>query len=173
MRSTDPDLDDGLSSYGARQGPRRRAKSAFDHALDLLAASPKSTSDLCARLTRAGHPPDEIAAAIGKLTKQNLLDDDAFAADRARRLAATGKGRDHILEDLAHHGIDRATAAAALPDDDLERATALAAGKAGKLVDLPLDKQAARICGFLARRGFSDEVCMEATEAVLPPEGWD
>ncbi len=57
----------------------------------------------------------EVAAAM---VQAGAVDDAAFAASRARRLARTGRSRRAIAAHLSAKGVDAETAAAALPDNE-------------------------------------------------------
>ncbi len=63
-------------------------------------------------------------AEVEKLAKAGLVDDAAFAAARARRLARSGASRRGIAAHLARHGLGGATVSAALPADPEAELTA-------------------------------------------------
>lgn len=106
----------------------------------------------------------EVAAA---LVRSGTVDDAAFAAARARRLARTGRSRRAIAAHLAAKGVGAETAAAALPEDEAaELAAALAVlrrRRAGPFAAAPADAQAiSRALAALARGGFSQRTARRA-----------
>jgi regulatory protein len=143
----------------------------------LLAVRARSESELRDRLLAKEFPEDEIEAALTRLRELRLIDDAAFAADWVeQRATSKGLGPDRLRIELKAKGIAREVIDAALAEcgtDHLAKARELAAQQIRKVVHLPLPRQAARLQGFLARRGFSAEVVDSAVRAVLPPEGWD
>ncbi len=65
-----------------------------------------------------GDVPPDIDALVGRLAELGYVDDRAWAAARARGLAARGLGARRVRGDLAAAGIDRDDAAAALASED-------------------------------------------------------
>lgn len=115
-----------------------------------------------------------ISAVLAKLARLGYLDDDAFAAARARRLAAQGRPRAAIAERLAAKGIGRAgidRTLTALADEDPggDLAAAIAFAEKRKLGPWrrgPADDATRRReAGALARRGFSSAIARRIVEA--------
>lgn len=108
------------------------------------------------KLSRRGHGPDEVDAAVRRLREHGYLDDGAFARALVERRAA-GRGEALIAAELAAKGIDRELSEEALAHlghvQQVEAARALARRSPG------LD--AGRLAGRLARRGFAPEVIDE------------
>ncbi len=100
----------------------------------------------------------EIPAILARLRELGVLNDEAFAASRARRLTREGKSRRATLAHLAAKGVR----APALPDDpDRELAAACAylrRRRAGPFGDAPTDK----ILAAMARGGFTQAVARQA-----------
>jgi len=69
---------------------------------------------IAAAVTMARRAAKEV---VQRLVAAGAVDDAAFAAARARRLARAGSSRQHIAAHLARHGIAGAALAAALPED--------------------------------------------------------
>ena len=141
----------------------------------LLAARPRATNELRGRLLGAGFAPGPVERALARLTELGLLDDDSFArqwvAERSRSRSSRA-----LLHELGAKGIDRAVAERAVAEaepNEESAAAALAARYVGRVSALPLPKQALRIAGMLARRGYPSDIVEKAVKAVLPPEGWD
>ncbi len=129
--------------------------------------------DRWARLDADGEEPDAAAlrqakaaipAVIGRLKAASLLNDEAFAAARSRRLLREGKSRRAALAHLAAKGVGAETARQALledPERELSAACAyLRRRRAGPFGNAP----AAKILGALARAGFSRETSHRALQ---------
>lgn len=99
-----------------------------------------------------------IPGVIAKLKAAGLLDDDAFAASRAKRLSRSGKSRRATLANLAAKGVRSAE----LPEDPQRELAAACAylrrRRAGPFGDAPELK----ILGAMARGGFAQETARRA-----------
>ncbi|OYV37441.1 MAG: hypothetical protein B7Z80_12870 [Rhodospirillales bacterium 20-64-7] len=99
-----------------------------------------------------------IPGVIQRLKSAGLLNDDAFAASRAKRLTRTGKSRRATLAHLAAKGVR----AADIPEDPRRELAAACAylrrRRAGPFGDAPEHK----ILGAMARGGFTQEVARRA-----------
>lgn len=135
---------------------------AFQAALRLLQARPRSVAELHERLTRKGLPPAAIEAALDRLVRLELLDDAAFARAWVRnRQQSRPRGQQALRHELASKGIDRELVAATLADADLlgdeqEHARNVARAALPKYASAP--DQATfqrRLGGYLQRRGFT------------------
>lgn len=134
------------------------------------------------RLRRQGLEPERqeaaeaaIATLLAKLVRLGYLNDDAFAAARARRLSAQGRPRAAIAERLAAKGIDRAgidrtLKALAEEDPGADLAAAIAFAEKKKLGPWrrePADDAVRRReAGMLARRGFSSVIVRKVIDAT-------
>ncbi len=105
-----------------------------------------------------------LAAAkevVGRLAAAGAVDDSQFASARAQRLHREGRSRRAIAAHLAARGIERDTANAALPEDDLTAALVFARRRrigpfcSGAASD---DAERHRVLGMLARAGFTRSV---------------
>ncbi len=109
-----------------------------------------------------------IGPIVARLAAAGAVDDAAFAAARARRLARAGKSRRAAAAHLAAKGIDAATAAAVLPaDPEAELAAALILARRRRIgpfrQNAPPDAAGARReLAMLARAGFSAETARRA-----------
>ncbi len=107
-------------------------------------------------------------AVVARLVAAGVVDDAAFAAARARRLARSGSSRLRIAAHLARHGISGAALAAALPTDpaaELLAALALARRRRiGPFRTISAAEQDAllRELALLARAGFPRAVAQAA-----------
>ncbi len=100
----------------------------------------------------------EIPGILNRLKELGVLNDEAFAASRARRLTREGKSRRATLAHLAAKGVN----APALPDDpERELAAActyLRRRRAGPFGPAPAEKTLAA----MARGGFSQAIARRA-----------
>jgi regulatory protein len=131
-----------------------------------------------------GRERDDIAAAVAaaraaaraiaaRLVQAGAVDDAAFAAARASRLARAGRSARAIAAHLAAKGVAPEVAAAALPEG--EEAELLAAlrllrrKRLGPFAATPPDAEARRrTLGLLARAGFEAAVARRAV--AMPAE---
>jgi regulatory protein len=132
------------------------------------AAEAEAQPDVAPRAAAARALIAEVARAM---VAAGAVDDTAFAASRARRLARTGRSRRATLAHLGAKGVDGATAIAALPPPEAELLAALAFCRRRRLgpfardADLPLVKA----LGALARAGFPQGIARQAL-AMDPDE---
>ena len=113
------------------------------------------------------------ARVAQRLAASGVVDDAAFAAARARRLARSGRSRRAIAAHLAAKGVARETAAAALPEEEgAELGAALAycrRRRIGPFAVMPQEGEARlKALAALARAGFSRDVAEAALE--MEPE---
>jgi regulatory protein len=137
-----------------------------------------------------GTPPEVVApqaaaaraaaAVVAKaMVTAGAVDDAAFAASRARRLARGGRSRRAIAAHLGAKGVAQETAAAVLPGAETELDAALAQCRRRRIGPFareappedPLATRAARMKALaaLARAGFGREVA-EAALGMDPAE---
>ena len=92
-----------------------------------------------------------------KLAGSGVVDDAAFAASRARRLARSGRSGRAIAAHLAAKGVAGAVAQAVLPQDEVAAALALCKRRRfGPFARAPMEREAqAKALATLARAGFS------------------
>ena len=138
---------------------------AFQAALRLLSARPRSTAEVRERLERKDFAPEAIAAALSRLAQLELIDDAAFARFWVEnRQACRPRGASALRDELRRKGIDPGVVATVLSDEAL---TGDEAGRAMTLARAALRKYAnspnrlafvRRLGGYLQRRGFGFEV---------------
>jgi regulatory protein len=140
---------------------------AFERAVGALRQRERTTAELEAWLQERGHPAEEVAAAIERLTAVGELDDERFArryAEDKRELR--GWGADRIREALAAKGLDAAAVEGALAaetrSDEVSRAVALLERRGEPAVDEP---SRARALAYLTRRGYESELAYDAVRA--------
>ncbi len=104
-----------------------------------------------------------------RLVEAGAIDDAAFAAARARRLARAGRSRRAIAAHLAAKGVDAEAAGDALPEDDLLAAIALVRRRRFGAFGPPADPdQRRRQLAAMARAGFAASVA--AAALAMPAE---
>lgn len=98
----------------------------YDKAVQLLASRPHFRRELAGKLFQRGYPPDEVEAALDRLTGQGYLDDSETArAFVEGRLARGAEGRTRLKAELLKRGAPAEAIDAVLgdlPDDDLPAA---------------------------------------------------
>jgi regulatory protein len=146
-------------------------------ALRLLSFSPRSVAELKQRLKTKRYPDALIEEAVTLLTKQGLLNDEQFA-----RLYANSKihtkpvGRKKLETELKRKGLAPDLVQKSLESlsdyDEKQAARDLVARRFERMSDLPKEKKKARLFGFLARRGFSQNVIFLVLEELFRGEGF-
>ena len=163
----------------ARREPRKpkNPKSCHERALGLLAVRPRSRRELERRLLQARFEADEVADVLRRLERVGLIDDEAFARQYAEhRFGSRKEGSRAVVNGLRAAGIAPSLAVAVAeqaPEDEEERAAALAAARAPRLRGLPPEKAFARLSSLLMRRGFGPEIARSATRKALAIEAED
>ena len=115
-----------------------------------------SEAELRLKLLRRGCEPGDVRAALGRLSRQGYLDDEAYArALVARR--SSGRGATLIAAELAAKGIDRDLAACALGDLDRRQQVE----SARRLVERWPGLEPRRLAARMQRRGFAADVIRE------------
>ena len=140
------------------------AAEAFDRGLEALAHKERTTTELVTWLAERGFDHDEIEAAVVRLIEARALDDERFAHEFATdKRELRGWGPERIREALSARGLDSALIEAATGgeghDEQLERAIGLLERRGEAPVD---ERSRARALGYLARRGFENEVAYDA-----------
>jgi regulatory protein len=145
----------------------------YQKALQLLATRAHFRRELERKLAQRGHPPEEIEAALVRLTEQKYLDDRAtakvFVESRQER---TSEGRSRLRLELLKRGAPEEAIDAALaeltPDDDTPAAREAAESwrrKGG------VDPRA--LARHLERKGFSRRAIVSALNGELDDLGID
>ncbi len=146
---------------------------AYQAALRLLEARPRSIAEIRDRLRRKEFTPEAIEQAIERLSELGLLDDRAFAklwvenrqTYRPRGLAA-------LRNELRRKGVDRSVVDQVLANDEL---TGDQSAHAAELARSVVHKYAnadnrvtftRRLGGFLQRRGFDFETIRPIVEQL-------
>jgi regulatory protein len=145
----------------------RPRPTAYNCALNLLAARPYSSSALRRKLGQKEYSAADADDAIRRLLDNGLLNDARFAEQFARsKMLSTGASKRRLTQDLYRKGIksDVATQAIAnvVEQDEIDPAAVIervARKKLAQLGDLEPVVLRRRLFAFLARRGYDlDEI---------------
>ena len=145
----------------------RPRPTAYNYALNLLAARPYSSSALRRKLIQKEYEAADADDAIRRLLDNGLLNDAKFAEQFARsKMLSTGASKRRVTQDLYRKGIkgDVATNAIAnvIDQDEIDPAVVIervARKKLAQLGDLEPVVLRRRLFAFLARRGYDlDEI---------------
>ncbi|MEO6045220.1 MAG: regulatory protein RecX [Tepidiformaceae bacterium] len=138
---------------------------AHEAALRLLSHRARSETEMRTRLAMRGIEPAAVVEEIQRLQRAGLLDDEKFArawVEDRRRLAP--RGRRMLRYELLGRGIELAAVEQVTQDiDDREVAIQLAHDRARRASTSNYDSFAAKVGGFLRRRGFDYDVTAHAT----------
>jgi regulatory protein len=176
------DLRVGSSVAGKRDAIRKEetALHAYDRALNMLAARPRSSRDLERQLIRKGETPDDVRSAIARLIDAGLLNDATFARQLVRsKLLGSGHSARRLRQELGKRGITGEVADRAVRDvvkeeeiDERVLVEQVARKKLRSLGRLGTPARERRLFAFLARRGYDTDVIRQ-TIASLGAEADD
>ena len=156
---------------------RDRGWQAREAALRLLAVRPRSAAELVRRLRMKGYEPEIGEEVVARLRELGMIDDAAFASMVVRdRVRLRPQGARRLASELWAKGVDEETARTAIREtmageDTDERE--LARRAAEKWTPRPGEEPARarrRLHGFLARRGFDDDVIREVLDEAAPDD---
>jgi regulatory protein len=141
--------------------------SAYNYALNLLAARPYSTRALQRKLIQKEYSAADADDAVRRLVANGLLDDAKYAEQYARsKMLATGASKRRLTQNLYRKGIKADVASSAIDnvvaDEEIDTEAMIervARKKLAQLGDLEPLVLRRRLFGFLARRGYDvDEI---------------
>jgi len=147
---------------------------AMSRALNLLGYRARSEGEIRDRLRQREFGDETIGAVLARLRELGYVDDEEFARDLVRQRARR-YGPRRISADLRKGGVDQETADQAVREEFDERSEledALSAAER-RYNERGSVAQARRVHGFLTRRGYSAEVCVEVARMYRdndPPE---
>jgi regulatory protein len=99
------------------------------------------------------------------------VDDEAFARQFAEhRFGSRKEGSRAVVQGLRAAGVAPSLAEAVsqeAPEDEEERAAALARSRASRLAGVPPEKAFARLSSLLMRRGYGPEIARSAARMAL------
>ena len=140
---------------------------AYNYALNLLAARPYASRALHRKLIQKKYSAADADDVIRRLLDNGLLNDERFAEQYARsKMLSTGASKRRLTQDLYRKGIkgDVATSAIAnvIEQDEIDPAAVIervARKKLAQLGNLEPVTLRRRLFAFLARRGYDvDEI---------------
>jgi regulatory protein len=140
---------------------------AYDYALNLLAARPYAARALHRKLIQKKYSAADADDVVRRLVDNGLLNDERFAEQYARsKMLSTGASKRRLTQDLYRKGIkgDVATSAIAnvIDQDEIDPAAVIervARKKLAQLGNLEPEVLRRRLFAFLARRGYDvDEI---------------
>lgn len=143
-------------------------ENAKQTAIRFIGYRPRSVMEVRRHLEKKGFEAAAIDQAIGRLEAINLLDDDEFARYWVEQ-RETFKPRSQMVlrQELQQKGIERQIIDAVVADIDETAAARQAAEKRmTRWQQLPYDQFAAKLGGYLQRRGFSYDIIREITEEM-------
>ena len=141
--------------------------SAYNYALNLLAARPYSTQTLRRKMIQKEYSAADADEAIRRLVDNGLLNDAKYAEQYARsKILTTGASKRRLQQELFRKGIKGELATTAIanvieqeeidPAAMIERVARKKLAQLGSLEPLVLRR---RLFAFLARRGYDvDEI---------------
>lgn len=141
-------------------------------ALRLLETRSRSEAELRTKLAARAVPEDLIDQLVERFTEVGLIDDAAFARALVRtRSEIDRQGRVRIRMELRRRGVSDEIAEAALAelerDDELTTALVFAEKRLRGMRGLAPVVVRRRLHAALARRGFSQGVCLMVMSSVL------
>lgn len=141
-------------------------KQAVITSLRLLAASPKSGTELEKKLISKGFAAPVVAQALKDLTAQGVLDESVYAQDLVTRLTqSSGVGKYRVAFELKRHGVPRKIRDELLgalnPDEEAARALEMARLKWPAWQKLESHKRKKRLYDFLIRKGYDFQIAQD------------
>ena len=146
-------------------------KQATIMALRLLAATPKSRTELAGKLKRKGYDGHVIQETLDDLEAQGIVNDRVFAQDLTARFTQTRpSGRKKIQFELKKHAVPEKIleelVGAITPEAEAERARELARERWSRFERLPELKRKKKVYDFLIRRGFDFQITRDVIEGL-------
>ncbi|MBQ9211962.1 MAG: regulatory protein RecX [Clostridia bacterium] len=150
----------------------RQYRSALDKAVSMLAVRACSKGEIEQKLHRIGYSPETIEMVIYKLEKNDLVNDQDFAAQWAQYRSGQKYGPRRISQELRHKGVSAEETALAIEDvsEEEQLASALSlAEKSLRRIRTEEDPRKAKQKAVTAivRRGFSWDIARQAVEQVF------
>mgnify|MGYP004558380907 FL=1 len=139
---------------------------AFDKALSFISLSKKTKKQVRDYLTKKGYTDKTIDRALEKMQSYAFIDDEDYARDYARSVAAN-KGKRLIALELKRKGVSDADASAALDElgDELPSATAVAEKYAK---NKEKNRENLLKCyKYLLSKGFSYDTAKQAADEIF------
>ena len=144
-------------------------ENARDKALRFLAHRPRSESEVRTRMARHGLGREVVQGVIESLGKDNVIDDEAFAAFWVEnRSAFRPRGRRALRVELRQKGVGDEVIETVLGSvDELGDARKAAVHEMSRLQGLAVLEWRQKMREFLSRRGFDYEIISEVIEEMM------
>ncbi len=144
---------------------------ARQYAFLLLKFRPRSSKEIFGRLKKKNFDLKIIKEVICFLEEKRFLDDNEFTRAWVESRLARGYGFKRIVRELGLKGIDRQIIDSNIQEkkkhySEDQVLNCLVEQKWHRLKALPPQKAKQRLFGFLARRGFSTALIIEAIEGL-------
>lgn len=141
-------------------------KQAIITSLRLLAASPKSGTELRKKLVSKGFAETVITCALKELAEQGILDESAYAKDLVARLTQSqAAGKYRVAFELKRHGVPAKIRNELLetitPEDEAARALEQARLKWTGWLKLDPQRRKKRLYDFLIRKGYDFQIAQD------------
>jgi regulatory protein len=137
--------------------------------LNMLAARPRTRSELSTRLAARGIADDVIGQILDRLGSAGLVDDASYAAAFVAG-HSRGLSRGELVRRLEQKGVDRQISLDATGHIDTGSERAMAAGlvasKLRAMSDVDEPAKTRRLVAMLARRGFGSAICYSVVREV-------
>ena len=149
------------------------AKGVLEKAMDLLAIRPLTALELRTKLASdSRYSCEEIEETLTLCLERGYLNDALLAADTARFLNTTGRGRGLIRKKLRLRGVGQEEISGALEElsgeDELESARNAARGKLRLLIrEKDMRKKREKLFRFLISRGFTPDIAGNILHELL------
>lgn len=146
-------------------------KQALITALRFLTASAKSRKTLKQKLEEKGYGEEIVEQALGRLEKQGLLNDRAYAQNLLQAYTThRASGRRKVAFELEKRGINKKLTREVLesysPQEEREKALEVAQLKNERWKNLDKMKRRKKLYDFLIRRGFEFDLCRDIVRQV-------
>ena len=147
-------------------------EAAYEKALGYLEKRDRTEKEISVRLSGAGFSGKAVSEALERLIDAGLVDDESYAARYLQALAAKGRGRLRIAEEMRRKGLPDGLIRNAIEDGlsgEDERARAAEAAKRA-WADIPegtnTRKAAAKVSRRLVSLGFTYETIGAVMEEI-------
>lgn len=170
---TDSAASAAADSGAAWHGGDEAAKNAFDAAVKLLARRPLSTAEVWRELEKQELPAAAAESAVAECVERGYIDERALA--ESVRDKAAGCSPAQLRRKLQQRQISGEIITEIITELDAAEQEELlqqaATDRAYKLQGLEYQVAFRRLCGFLARRGWSGYTATEAAKQALQNAG--
>lgn len=163
------------ASVGEAPSIHQGTEQTYDSAVRFLAARPRSTAEVRRRLARQGYCVEDTDAAVGRLRREGLLDDQQFAewwigqrqefSPRGPRLLKL----ELRLKGVGPEAVEEAVSACAAQQSDA--AYRLACRRSRRLSALDERSFSLSLGAYLQRRGFHYDVVRDTVQRAWAERG--